>query len=72
MADRNSAEIFSEHFQFLANLLGKHGPELDTELLSQAKKAYKQTYNYDFSQYQMYCDDALRKLGIPVDGDEDE
>jgi hypothetical protein len=72
MADRTSAEIFGEVFTFVSKL----EETADTKKL--IKFLWKSCWNYDFSPYQMGCDEELIKLGLAkmakskYDGDEDE
>lgn len=62
MSDRNTAIVFARMFEFLAD---------DDVLMSvpdQAVKMARQLWDsmrdYDFSPYEMYCDDALIKLKL--------
>lgn len=57
MSDRSSAEVFGITFEELAK-----NPDPRNKRL--AKKIYKLTKNYDFSAYQMDCDNALVVLGL--------
>lgn len=56
MADRSSAELFWEIFEYLA---AKEPLDRDA-----AKKFWKLTGNYDFPPYQIGADGALLKLGL--------
>ena len=57
MADRTSAGLFGKVF----NLLAKNPTSEHKEI---AKEIFAEVGNYDFSNYQMYADDALMKLGL--------
>lgn len=57
MADRSSAEIFGMMFEYLAE-------QADQRAKDMAHAMWDRTGNYDFNEYQMYCDDALQKLGL--------
>ena len=57
MADRASASVFGKIF----NLLAKE-PTDDHKAI--AKEIYQETGNFDFSDYQMYADEALIALGL--------
>lgn len=57
MADRTSAGIFGKIFTLLADVT----PEKHKEL---AQEFYEASREYDFSEYQMSCDEALIKLGL--------
>jgi hypothetical protein len=59
MADRTSAEIFAAIFEVLATELPEG--EKRTQL---ADRFWAMSRNYDFSDYQMGCDDALIALGL--------
>lgn len=59
LADRTSAYLFSEIFNYLAAQ-----ETLDKEF---ALSMWQQTFEYDFNKYQMYCDEALTKLGLLKD-----
>jgi hypothetical protein len=54
MADRSSAEIFGEVFDYLAK----------TGDVKAARHFFKLTQRYDFSLCQMECDKSLVKLGL--------
>jgi hypothetical protein len=58
MADRTSAEIFGTLFEYLAE------ERSDGRTRAFARKMWGTTGSYDFSNYQMGCDDALIKLGL--------
>lgn len=60
MADRTAAEIFGTVFIELAKK-----PTPENKAL--AKRLHKKSENYDFSQCQMDCDGALKKLGIKIE-----
>jgi hypothetical protein len=55
MADRTSAYVFALIFRELALL--PEGRDI-------AKRIWGHTMKYDFSQYQMECDEALISLGL--------
>lgn len=57
MADRTSAAIFGKVFELIA-------VNITDETKNIAEELYKETYSYDFSQYQMKADEALIKLGF--------
>lgn len=57
MADRTSARLFGEFFELLAS-----DEPIDRQAV--AKALWSKTWGYDFSSYQMCCDDALLKLGL--------
>jgi hypothetical protein len=57
MADRTSAELFGEIFKLLAG----DGP-LDRTAL--ARHFWEKSQGYDFCHYQMYCTEALMRLGL--------
>lgn len=61
MADRTSAELFNTIFTMLAE-----NPTEEHKLM--AHKMWEKQYNYDFSPYQMYCDEALVTLGLAEKG----
>ena len=63
MADRTSAELFSDIFQLLAN-------DEPVDRKAMARELYKTAQAFDFSWYQMYCDEALIKLGLAREGDD--
>ncbi len=58
MADRTSAAIFAEVFEFLAET-----PD-DPRTKAFAEKMWTRTHEHDFNSYQMECDEALLKLGL--------
>ncbi len=57
MADRSSAELFGMFFEMLAE-------DPTPEHRSMAHKIWPKTRQYDFSNDQMYCEEALEKLGL--------
>jgi len=57
MSDRTSAGLFSRIF----GLLSKH-PTKEHKCI--AREIWPLRKEYDFSDYQMYCDDALMALGL--------
>jgi len=61
MADRTSARLFGDIF----NMLAEEPTEKHKEM---ASKIFDKTYDYDFSNYQMYADEALKKLGLAKKG----
>jgi hypothetical protein len=66
MADRTSAYLFGEIFKELA----KDEP---IDRAAFARRLWKMAGDFDFAWYQMYCDEALIKLGLahrPADGHE--
>lgn len=64
MADRTSATLFGTIFQLLAE-----NPSVENSNI--AKRIWPMTSDYDFSNYQMYADDALIALGLARYGKED-
>jgi hypothetical protein len=68
MADRTSAGLFGSIFEILA----ENGGDKDKEYALKFWEI-KEDGGYDFSDYQMYCDEALVKLGLArlVDDQED-
>lgn len=60
MADRTSAKIFGEVFDILAGM-----PKTE-EIVEAAREIMDLACAYDFDEYQMGCDDALRALGLKV------
>lgn len=60
MADRTSAGIFSEVFEFLAGTSKLSKEEM-------VKKFWEDARYYDFSTCQMDCDESLVKLGLAVE-----
>lgn len=66
MADRTAAALFSEVFVMLAE-----DPVTERDL-ERARKFWNLKRGYDFSPYQMYCDDALMKLGLAKRGPDPE
>lgn len=65
MSDRSSAEIFGMVFEYLAEIPDERAKKM-------AKKMLEASANYDFSAYQMYCDEALIKLGLAKKNGTDE
>lgn len=59
MADRTAAGLFHDVF----NLVAEHVPESESRN-EMAQRFWGLTRDYDFSPYQMYCDDALLTLGL--------
>lgn len=57
MSDRTTASLFSRIFEHLANTATAEDKKFAEEL-------YQETNSYDFSDYQMGCDDALIILGL--------
>ena len=62
MADRTSAALFGEIFQWLAEIPN------DERALEFASRLYERTQHYDFLAYQMDADDALLALGLARKG----
>ena len=56
MADRTSASLFGKIFDLLAK-----NPKENKAI---AAEIYPMRKGYDFSDYQMYCDESLIKLGL--------
>lgn len=56
MADRTAAYLFSRIFTMLAE------EKIDREAC--AKEFWELSRDFDFSVYQMGCDEALQKLGL--------
>lgn len=65
MADRTSAALFGSIFEYLAKNPDARAQEF-------ARDLWAKTGGYDFSEYQMGCDDALRKLGLLRDGPDED
>lgn len=63
MSDRTSAEIFAIIFEELAK-----NPTEEHKAI--ARKIWPKRTQYDFSDYQMYCDEALVKLGLAAKVDD--
>lgn len=61
MADRTSAGLFGKVFELLA----KNPTE---ENKTNALEFWAMRGDYDFSEYQMYCDDSLITLGLAEKG----
>lgn len=62
MADRTSAGIFGDIFEFLVTM------EQNEHTKKFAKKMWENSYEYDFCPDQMGCDDSLVKLGFAKRG----
>lgn len=62
MSDRTAAELFSSIFQVLAS-------DKPINRIAWAHEFWRRSKDYDFSPYQLYCDDALVKLGLAVERD---
>lgn len=62
MADRTSAELFGKVFEALAK--AKAGTLTEKTIGDLAAEFWALTHDYDFSEYQMDCDDALIALGL--------
>lgn len=56
MADRTAAYLFGRIFTMLAE------ENIDRE--ARAKEFWQLSRDFDFSAYQMGCDEALKKLGL--------
>lgn len=62
MSDRTAATVFSTVFETLAgDEFLMTDPDPPKKL---AKKMWGLMSDFDFSPYQMYCDEALLKLGL--------
>lgn len=61
MADRGSAFIYGSMFRKLA-------ADPTPQHVRWAKALWRDSFEYDFSPEQMYCDAALRKLGLAKRG----
>lgn len=59
MADRSSAYLFSRIFR----LIDEHVHDAETRK-KLALEFWKESGSYDFSPYQMNCDEFLLKLGL--------
>lgn len=57
MADRTSASVFGKIFDLLAE-----NPTEEHKRIAQ--EIWPMRGEYDFSDYQMYCDESLIKLGL--------
>lgn len=57
MADRSSANLFRQTFELLAQ-------NPTDENKTKAREIYINSFEYDFSTYQMDADDYLIKLGL--------
>lgn len=62
MADRTSAEIFGAFFEKAAEM------QPTDDLAKLVDFMWGKSKGYDFNEYQMYCDDALIKLGLAYKG----
>lgn len=58
MSDRSSAHIFGRVFE----LIDRHVP--DEKKKRQARHFWKLSLEYDFGPSDMYCDPALKRLGL--------
>lgn len=58
MSDRSSAELFGEIFNLIVGYVPK------AEQPKVAGEFWKMSRGYDFSDYQMGCDDQLIELGL--------
>ena len=58
MADRTAAEIFGYFFNTAARM------KLTPDVRVLVRKMYWMSKKYDFSPYQMECDEALIQLGL--------
>lgn len=65
MADRTSAALFGEIFTILASK-----EKIDPKKL--AARFFEMSKEYDFSNYQMGCDEALITLGLAKKGVREE
>lgn len=70
MSDRTSAEIFGKVFELLDSYRASNPTPTSFSVL--AKDVYSLTSDYDFSQYQMGCDKALKNLGLIKEIEEDD
>ncbi len=64
MADRNSADIFGSILTYLSVLNKDKKGDLFGALSYVAEKIYDMSEEYDFSPYQMGCDEALKEFGL--------
>jgi hypothetical protein len=64
MSDRSGAELFAMIFKMLAE-------EPTKEHKAFARKIWARRGGFDFDDYQMYCDEALIKLGLAVKIDDE-
>ena len=75
MADRTAAGIFGIFFGQLATDYERAGEDYDEPgdhrayLLKLARSMWTETWNYDFSPYQMERDEALLTLDLANDSD---
>jgi len=72
MADRNSAEIFGSVFTKLARVVNDYDETNDTKRTVRrvARDLWGETVRYDFSCYQLECDDDLVLLGLARENDD--
>lgn len=61
MADRTSAALFAELFEYLAQ-------DESCKARKMAEHIWEMADNYDFCARQMCCDEALLKLGLAHEG----
>lgn len=64
MADRTSADLFGGIFVMLAEKATKRDKEY-------ALKIWPMTWEYDFHECQMDCDEELEKLGLARPGEDE-
>jgi hypothetical protein len=57
MSDRSGAALFADVFEYLAR-----NPTEEAKAF--ARHLWEKIGDYDFNPYQLYCDDALVKLGL--------
>ena len=69
MADRTSAQIFGEIFELLADYKAANPTPSSFSVL--VEDVLSLTNGYDFSQWDMDCDEALKSLSIDT-GDEND
>ncbi len=62
MSDRSGAYLFSVMFEFLAS--DDMLQTMPVQANKMARKLWGMMGDHDFSPYQMYCDEALGKLGL--------
>lgn len=65
MADRTSAALFADIFEYLAACPDERSKRM-------AEDMWRKTSGYDFHPCQMGCDEALRRLGLLHDRDDQE
>lgn len=68
MADRTSAAFFADLFDFYAAVKTGEIVMTPEEAQKRADVLWKRTSEYDFSAYQMECDEALITLGFAKRG----